>query len=466
MVADLDIENASNFYDPPYCDHVLQELLRYNYQDLSLVIKGKTYSPRRKVLAFSDSGLSYTFSGTSIFGSPWTPTLLDIKSDVEKKTGQDYNFVLLNYYPDGYAKIGAHRDNEVDLDPSSVIPTLSLGTRRTMKFMRKGFPPHQEMLENGSLLLMRPPTNQFWTHEIEADAAIDLPRISLTFRKIIKTSRKRTFDESFSSQGATASKRIVPDDSIPDKDWLTEMYVDETPRPDKSVCLKEWNFGYGFVVSIRQLDTRLFVHMRQYYTSTAATKGIVMNTSTFQEFCKKIFQVDLKYVSSSSICNNQLAIFCNKGELVFAQIYHFEEFQLKQGSLKVDYNNLIKIREIVDEMTDFIKLTLLNTVLPAKILQYCEKKQTHSFDLLSELLYALRKEVKNNVYELFHCDGCVIEDPSQFNHDCMMKPYEDMRFYVGDDALLTLNVKNVIENLQVCYSFIAKNSLKMYHMKS
>ncbi|KAG8173895.1 hypothetical protein JTE90_003074 [Oedothorax gibbosus] len=254
LPADLDIEIISNFYSLVHCEQLFRELQDYKFQDLNLCFNGKSYTPRRKVLGFGDSGLSYAFSGTSVSALPWTPTLLDIKKDVENKTGQEYNYVFLNFYPDGFSRIGAHRDDESCLDPQSVIPTLSFGATRTMQFTRKGFPPHQTPLKNGSLLLMRPPTNHFFSHEITADPSVQLPRISLTFRKIAISSRKRTLEDCFSSQDSkrsSTSRHISSQDHIPDNDWLTKLYIDErSPPPKKSVCLKEWNLGYGFIVSV------------------------------------------------------------------------------------------------------------------------------------------------------------------------------------------------------------------------
>lgn len=462
---DLNIENIECFYSLVYCEQIFKELLGYKYQDLNLCYNGRNYTPRRKALGFGEPGISYAFSGTSVPALPWTPTLLDIKKDVEDKTGQEYNYVFLNYFPDGFARIGAHHD---DVDPEAIIPTLSFGATRTLQFTRKSFPPHQIPLKKGTLLLMRPPTNQLFCHEIIADSSQQEPRISLTFHKITMPSRKRTLEDCFSSQGskrASTSRHISSQDSIPDNDWLTKLYIDErSPPPKTSVCLKEWNLGYGFIISVQQMDTRLFVHMRQHTiyddspiaNSYPTIQGIVMNTPTFLDFCKKIHSVDTIYKSSSVICNNQLAIFSNEGELVFAQIFHFEEFKLKTSPLKVESDNFSKIKELIYDISDFIRITLLENILPTKILENSSEQElttpplTEYFDVLSD-------EIRTNVNELFQCDGCKINDPSGFNHECMTTDYESMRFRVGDDAILILNVKRVIEGLR------AKNVLHLFN---
>ncbi|GBL99549.1 hypothetical protein AVEN_68817-1 [Araneus ventricosus] len=81
----------------------------------------------------------YEYSGHCELPLPWNRTMLKIKSDVEKKTGFEYNFVLLNFYESGHAKIGAHKDDEPSLDQSVDIATLRFGACRDMIFSKKGY---------------------------------------------------------------------------------------------------------------------------------------------------------------------------------------------------------------------------------------------------------------------------------------------------------------------------------------
>ncbi|KAG8176716.1 hypothetical protein JTE90_003347 [Oedothorax gibbosus] len=140
LQSDLNIENIPNFYNTDYSQRVLTELFSYKYQDLKLRFHDKEFIPRRQVLAFGDLGLTYTFSGTNVPTNRWSTTLLNIKKEVEARTGEEYNYVLLNYYSNGLSKISSHKDNETSLDPASTIPTLSFGATRTMQFTRKDFP--------------------------------------------------------------------------------------------------------------------------------------------------------------------------------------------------------------------------------------------------------------------------------------------------------------------------------------
>ncbi|XP_035231188.1 DNA oxidative demethylase ALKBH2-like [Stegodyphus dumicola] len=147
----------NDFHDKEKADSIFTELCAYPFQPLNLNIYGRQYVPARLCCAFGDDdGLTYSFSGTSVAAQPWTPTLQQIKYEVEALTHEKYNYVLLNKYPDGEAKISAHRDAESALDPSCSIPTLSYGSTREMHFMRENYMTHILSLEHGSLLVMKP----------------------------------------------------------------------------------------------------------------------------------------------------------------------------------------------------------------------------------------------------------------------------------------------------------------------
>jgi alkylated DNA repair dioxygenase AlkB len=112
--------------------------------------------------------------------------LLSIKNQIEKLAQTEFNSCLLNFYHDGDDGMGWHSDDEKELDPSSPIASLSLGAPRKFAFRHKEdkttIPLH---LENGSVLLMHSPTQQFWRHALLKTKTVSSPRINLTFRKIL-----------------------------------------------------------------------------------------------------------------------------------------------------------------------------------------------------------------------------------------------------------------------------------------
>lgn len=95
--------------------------------------------------------------------------------------------------------MGEHRDDERELDPLCPIASVSLGAARDFIFRhrdargkqsRRHIEPVKLELAHGSLLLMNPPTNTFWYHSLPARKKVLLPRINLTFRRILLDSKK------------------------------------------------------------------------------------------------------------------------------------------------------------------------------------------------------------------------------------------------------------------------------------
>ena len=78
-----------------------------------------------------------------------------------------------------------HSDNEKELGRHPVIASLSLGAER--KFSLKHRVTKEKVyvvLENGSLLLMKDATQEYWLHAMPKSKKVKEPRINLTFRNI------------------------------------------------------------------------------------------------------------------------------------------------------------------------------------------------------------------------------------------------------------------------------------------
>lgn len=145
-------------------------------------------------VSYGDSGLTYKFSGNRIPALTWPPVILKLKRLVEKASGFDYNFVLINRYRDGNDYMGEHRDDEEEIDEQIPIASLSLGASRDFLFKhrdckrkdsRRQIPVVKKVLETGSLLLMKYPTNVYWYHSLPKRASCKSVRINLTFRKMV-----------------------------------------------------------------------------------------------------------------------------------------------------------------------------------------------------------------------------------------------------------------------------------------
>lgn len=150
-----------------------------------LIMFGKLVITRRKVAWVGDPACTYTYSGVKKRPQAWTSELLNIKHQLEELTQSEFNSCLINLYHDGKDGMGWHSDDEKELDARSPIASLSLGSTRKFAFRHKKYKSTSSLfLENGSVLVMRAPTQQFWQHALLKTKTIHSPRINLTFRKI------------------------------------------------------------------------------------------------------------------------------------------------------------------------------------------------------------------------------------------------------------------------------------------
>ncbi|KAH6842280.1 hypothetical protein B0I37DRAFT_195121 [Chaetomium sp. MPI-CAGE-AT-0009] len=187
---------------------------------------------------------------------PFSPTVLQIKAEVEKHLGHPLNHVLIQHYRTGNDYISEHSDKTLDIAPGTFIANVSLGAERTMIFRTKRPPKdkhtttsptkaeplsneepqpptttttteeptapepprqtHRAPLPHNSLMRMGLRTNTRWLHAIRQDKRADRDRtpaerafhgarISLTFRQIgtfIDAAQSRIW-----GQGATAKAR-------------------------------------------------------------------------------------------------------------------------------------------------------------------------------------------------------------------------------------------------------------------
>jgi alkylated DNA repair dioxygenase AlkB len=146
---------------------------------------GKLITTKRKVAWVGDAGCSYTYSGVKKFPQAWTADLLHIKHKLESLTHSAFNSCLLNLYHDGDEGMGWHSDDEKELDSAAPIASVSLGGTRKFAFKHKLDKTSVSLfLEDGSVLLMQPPTQEFWQHSLTKTKRPVAPRINLTFRAI------------------------------------------------------------------------------------------------------------------------------------------------------------------------------------------------------------------------------------------------------------------------------------------
>lgn len=146
---------------------------------------GKKIVTKRKVAWYGDREFEYTYSKITRKAHLWTPELLELKQQVEVKTGEIFNSCLLNLYHSGDEGMGWHSDSEKDLKKNSSIASVSFGAERKFVFKHRINKKTISLnLENGSLLIMKGTTQKHWLHRLPPTKKVDSPRINLTFRTI------------------------------------------------------------------------------------------------------------------------------------------------------------------------------------------------------------------------------------------------------------------------------------------
>ncbi|NQV11317.1 MAG: alpha-ketoglutarate-dependent dioxygenase AlkB [Cyanobacteria bacterium] len=159
------------------------------WQQDSIHIFGQRRLLPRLTCWMADPGFDYAYSGEQQIPQPWIPRVLDLRRALAAIAGCAFNSVLLNLYRDGNDRMGWHADDEAELDPSAPIASLSLGATRSFRFKPKGRGPqsgerHCLELGHGDLLLMDPPTQEHWLHELPSRRRVSQPRLNLTFRRL------------------------------------------------------------------------------------------------------------------------------------------------------------------------------------------------------------------------------------------------------------------------------------------
>lgn len=186
IVLDTDglVEYDPDFLNSEESGNYFQSLTKeIDWQQDQLIIFGKHITTKRKVAWYGDQDYEYIYSNNKKTAKAWTRSLISIRNQLQTYTGEQFNACLLNYYLDGSEGMGWHSDNEAMMKQHATIASISLGATRTFLFRHKySKEQHAIELENGSLLLMKEATQDYWKHRLPIRKRILSPRINLTFR--------------------------------------------------------------------------------------------------------------------------------------------------------------------------------------------------------------------------------------------------------------------------------------------
>lgn len=186
------LPDAKLIYNPCFYDNTsalqifnsLKEEILWQQDEITLF--GKTHKQPRLTSLYATNSIPYSYSNITMRPHKMTQLLLKLLKDVESATNEKFTTILLNFYRHGKDSNGWHADNEKELGSSPTIASLSFGETRKFQFKHRNLKTekHQLDLTSGSLLIMKPPMQQFWLHQIPKTQKEVGERINLTFRKI------------------------------------------------------------------------------------------------------------------------------------------------------------------------------------------------------------------------------------------------------------------------------------------
>ena len=139
----------------------------------------------RLMAFYGDKGKTYSFSKNTFHAQSWTPTLRQIKTDVEERFDLDLNTVLLNQYRHGSDSMDWHQDDEKELGLNPTIVSVNFGASRMFQLRHIATKEKINIpLSHGSLLIMKGSLQHHWQHRIPKTKKVVKHRINLTFRSI------------------------------------------------------------------------------------------------------------------------------------------------------------------------------------------------------------------------------------------------------------------------------------------
>ena len=182
------IDYYPSFFEPSESDRYLNTLLnKIAWRQDKINIIGKKVDLPRLTAWYGDEGFNYTYSGIKMDPLPWNDDLLKIKELIEPIANVSFSSVLLNLYRYGNDSVAWHADDEKEIDKKSPIASVSFGAIRDFQLKHKQDKTLERIdipLAHGSLLLMQPPTQEYWLHQLPKRKRVTNPRINLTFRVI------------------------------------------------------------------------------------------------------------------------------------------------------------------------------------------------------------------------------------------------------------------------------------------
>ena len=156
------------------------------WQQDQIKVFGKVYNQPRLTALYANNNFPYSYSNITMYPSPFSATLLEIKEKVEQQLKKEFTTCLLNLYRNGQDSNGWHSDDEKELGVNPIIASVSFGASRSFHMKHKTDKTQKLRLNlaHGSLLVMSGSTQHHWLHQIPKTKKNVGERINLTFRII------------------------------------------------------------------------------------------------------------------------------------------------------------------------------------------------------------------------------------------------------------------------------------------
>jgi len=183
-VPDADLFLIDNFFSKEESDHYYNILLNQTqWHEYDMPMYDKIVTAPRMVSWYSDTNLDGNESNER-----WPNELQIIRQRVENETHIKFNAVLLNLYRNGKDGVGWHSDKTPSSNKNMNIASVTFGETRIFRLRHKflkDIPQIEIPLHHGSFLLMAGTTNSCWQHQVPKTSRAVLPRINLTFRRVV-----------------------------------------------------------------------------------------------------------------------------------------------------------------------------------------------------------------------------------------------------------------------------------------
>jgi len=183
---DADVMLVDNFFNKEESDGFYNSLLTETpWREYEMPMYDKIVTAPRMISWYQDKNAEIPSGNAPEFSS----NLNSIRKRVEQETNLQFNAVLLNLYRNGNDGVSWHSDKIDRLGSNPIIASVTFGETRMFRLrhkFRKDVPQVEIPLYHGSFLIMAGKTNSFWEHAVPKTSKEVLPRINLTFRRVIK----------------------------------------------------------------------------------------------------------------------------------------------------------------------------------------------------------------------------------------------------------------------------------------